>query len=53
MEENDLLNLIPQRIILPAEEFDWLEEKLAEEPKDLPKLRDLVERGLRWQEPCQ
>lgn len=52
MIENEFANLIPQPIVLSAEEFDWLEEKLAEEPKDLPKLRKLVAEGFVWDEPC-
>lgn len=52
MIENDLEDLVPERIMMTPEQYDWLESKLAEEPKDLPKLRRMMEKATVWIEPC-
>lgn len=33
-----------ERIVLPPEDFDWLVGQLNREPRDLPKLRELLSR---------
>lgn len=38
------------RIILPAAEFDALLEELEKPPRELPKLRELLERKSPWAE---
>jgi uncharacterized protein (DUF1778 family) len=53
MEENDLKNLIPERISMTPIQFERFEKMLDAEPKDMPKLRALMNRPVIWtDEPC-
>jgi hypothetical protein len=39
--------LVPERIVMPADEFDWFVELLEQEPQVIPSLRRLFERPSR------
>jgi uncharacterized protein (DUF1778 family) len=53
MTENELTNLKPIRISMTPIQFERFEEMLNAEPKDMPKLRALLNRPVIWaEEPC-
>lgn len=53
MTENEFANLIPVRIPMTPIQFERFEEMLNAEPKDMPKLRALMNHPSNWAgEPC-
>lgn len=43
----------PPAIYLPMEDYLWLTDRLAEEPRELPRLRALLKYATVWEEDDQ